>query len=644
MSLISKKHLSMAIQSLKDVFNRKIKESKADWNQNDVSADNYVKNRTHWEETNRITFVDNLTMEDYFDGNNVPKCNFVPDQTYDVVWNGTLYEGLVCWFDGEYNVIATPDDGYPFYIDDDGGDGLYIGGELDEDENMLPFTVSIMTTETVIHKLDSKYLPEVGVKSWNDLEDKPFSLNETVLFEDTITTDQYGNYQNNALQAYSATSYIVTIGDKQYVSTPTYIEPDGTGIYLMDGSECHGSIVAGYLWLSTNYYPPSSSYYVKLSSAEIQKIDEKFLPDNVAMDEDVRSAQTAANNAQTAANNAQSTADSKMDKTNPVGTGSFSMNRKADTTVGGNSHAEGNNNTASGWFTHAEGSGTTASGTNAHAEGFYTIASGHTSHAEGYQTEATGDYAHSEGYNSKASGNYAHAEGMSILASSSYQHVQGKWNIEDTKVKHAHIVGNGTSKTARSNAHTLDWSGNAWYSGDVYVGSTSGTNRDEGSKKLATEEYVRSAHNQLVLTDEVNGYKYLIKMHNGNLVSICAIASIEVTTMPIQTEYISGEPFDPTGMVVTATCQDGTTRVVEGCEYDLVTTDNASAFEIRYTEVDTTYTTTIALTILDVGSSLSDFTYTIEEDGTYTLTGWNGTLNGVESTECIIPDSDKINL
>lgn len=51
--------------------------------------------------------------------------------------------------------------------------------------------------------------------------------------------------------------------------------------------------------------------------------------------------------------------------------------------------------------------------------------------------------------------------------------------------KYAHVVGNGISDTSRSNAHTLDWNGNAWYSGDVYVGSTSGTNRDSGSVKLA---------------------------------------------------------------------------------------------------------------------------------------------------------------
>ena len=55
--------------------------------------------------------------------------------------------------------------------------------------------------------------------------------------------------------------------------------------------------------------------------------------------------------------------------------------------------------------------------------------------------------------------------------------------------KYLHIVGNGNDDK-RSNAHTLDWSGNAWFAGDVYVGSASGTNQDEGSKKLATEEQI----------------------------------------------------------------------------------------------------------------------------------------------------------
>lgn len=89
-------------------------------------------------------------------------------------------------------------------------------------------------------------------------------------------------------------------------------------------------------------------------------------------------------------------------------------------------------------------------------------------------------------------GQYAFAEGEDTMASSDSQHVQGKYNIDDNTGKYAHIIGNGTYNQ-RSNAHTVDWQGNAWYAGDVYVGSTYGTNKDGGSKKLATEKYVDNA-------------------------------------------------------------------------------------------------------------------------------------------------------
>ena len=57
-------------------------------------------------------------------------------------------------------------------------------------------------------------------------------------------------------------------------------------------------------------------------------------------------------------------------------------------------------------------------------------------------------------------------------------------NPATEKGDYVHIVGNGASSSALSNAHTLDWSGNAWFAGDVYVGSTSGTNKDDGSVAL----------------------------------------------------------------------------------------------------------------------------------------------------------------
>lgn len=135
-----------------------------------------------------------------------------------------------------------------------------------------------------------------------------------------------------------------------------------------------------------------------------------------------------------------------------------------------------------GTYAVAEGNGTKASGSGAHAEGNGTTASGTNAHAEGINSTATGNYSHTEGNSTSASNTSAHAEGLYTTAGSANQHVQGKYNVLDGNGTYAHIVGNGTGTSARSNAHTLDWNGNAWYKGDVYVG---GTAQGSGSTKLA---------------------------------------------------------------------------------------------------------------------------------------------------------------
>ena len=194
----------------------------------------------------------------------------------------------------------------------------------------------------------------------------------------------------------------------------------------------------------------------------------------------------------------------KMDKANPIGTGSFSLNRKANTTVGNYSVAEGEDPTASGPASHAEGYSTIASGDSAHAEGYGTLASGDishvegggsiasgdmshaeggnttasggTSHAEGVNSTASGDISHAEGSNSTASGDISHAEGYSTIAQRKSQHVFGDFNIADTtgadgtvKGSYIEIVGNGTANNARSNARTLDWQGNEVLAGDLTI-------------------------------------------------------------------------------------------------------------------------------------------------------------------------------
>lgn len=123
-------------------------------------------------------------------------------------------------------------------------------------------------------------------------------------------------------------------------------------------------------------------------------------------------------------------------------------------------------------------------GTGSSAIGVGVEASGDTSHAEGDSTTASAYCSHAEGNCTTASGENSHAEGASTIASSQNQHVQGKYNIEDLNGTYAHIVGNGEDGK-NSNAHTLDWQGNAWYSGKL---SQEGTPTED--KDLVTKKYV----------------------------------------------------------------------------------------------------------------------------------------------------------
>lgn len=293
------------------------------------------------------------------------------------------------------------------------------------------------------------------------------------------------------------------------------------------------------LQIVTNLTGTSHNVKIAESHTEIVKLDKKYIPDDIFIN-----IENIDNKVEDFINNAQFLA-----KTDSVGTGSFSFNRETGSTVGENSatfglnniasgkyafaegsinkatnfasHAEGNSTTASGNISHAEGLGTKATGATSHSEGLDTVASGDYSHAEGEGTTAEGKWSHTEGkstntkgWASHAEGNEAvaqgicsHAEGRFTVALGENQHVEGILNIEDTTS--LHIVGNGTytessGQKTKSNAHTLDKLGNAWFAGNVYVGSTSGTNKDDGSKKLATEEYVNNKTTTITVDDTLS--------------------------------------------------------------------------------------------------------------------------------------------
>ena len=215
---------------------------------------------------------------------------------------------------------------------------------------------------------------------------------------------------------------------------------------------------------------------------------------------------------------------------------------------GESSHAEGYSTTASGASSHAEGSESTASGAYSHAEGYGSTASSGHSHAEGYSTTASGTQSHAEGYSTTASGTISHAEGMRTVANHKLQHVSGQYNVEDPSTaaatslgNYVDIVGNGTANSNRSNAYALDWNGNGYFAGDVYVNCDSDST---GGSKLIASPATEGTNGQVLTTDGQGGVSWQTPSGGGTVTDVqvngTSILNNGVADIPIADANVDG--------------------------------------------------------------------------------------------------------
>ena len=86
---------------------------------------------------------------------------------------------------------------------------------------------------------------------------------------------------------------------------------------------------------------------------------------------------------------------------------------------------------------------------------------------------------------------------------------------------------------------SMDVNGDAWFAGDVYIGSTSGTGKDEGSQKVATEEYVEALYTKLN-SNTVLGF-YCIE---DVTISINGIAKVYPANSNVEVTFIEGDTFE----------------------------------------------------------------------------------------------------
>lgn len=222
--------------------------------------------------------------------------------------------------------------------------------------------------------------------------------------------------------------------------------------------------------------------------------------------------------------------------TGSAGTTAIGWETKAS---GRSSHAEGQSTQAAGWVAHAEGLQTYAYGGASHAEGSHangaeanTIngvvypygAIGYASHTEGESTIATGKNSHAEGRDTVALGANSHVGGQFNVpdnwngwnewvanteyevgdkvkktgissvtayscktANSDEEFTESHWTVIDEKLNYVEIIGNGTNTSNRSNARALDWNGNEYLKGNLYVGCDADS---INGSKVATEAFI----------------------------------------------------------------------------------------------------------------------------------------------------------
>ena len=195
-----------------------------------------------------------------------------------------------------------------------------------------------------------------------------------------------------------------------------------------------------------------------------------------------------------------------MAKTDPIGTGKLSLNRKTGT-------AEGN-------FSTATGKDGTARGYASHAEGYNTIAYADFTHTEGHSTTAYGDYAHAEGYQSNAEKIGSHAEGNGTHALGDYSHVEGAGSETKENGYAAHAEGGGTSARGyydhAEGMNTIASGGRAHAEGDTTKASGSSAHA-EGAHTIANQQAAH-AEGYFTIADSniqhVQG-KYNVEDSNG---------------------------------------------------------------------------------------------------------------------------------
>ena len=186
-----------------------------DWNQNDETAPDYVKNRPFYtgDRVETVLVEESTVSFDVADGmymgNLESTFSATVGDTYKVSWDGTVYECTCAEFSGQATIgnlsIAGvgSDTGEPFLVVVNNGRRIKIGTA----DASASHIISISGFVSGVVKIDEKYLPDT-IATKSDVDEKLGNCIKTVngtapdasgnvelqtISEDVLSTDQYGN-------------------------------------------------------------------------------------------------------------------------------------------------------------------------------------------------------------------------------------------------------------------------------------------------------------------------------------------------------------------------------------------------------------------------------------------------------------------
>ena len=193
--LLNFEHLKTFYSALK----QKMKNFRGNWDQNDPTADDYIKNRPFYSEGNDVEILSKTIVPNEFSV--MLMSPLVAGQKYKIIFDGgeytsiaRLYNGIIVV--GNLSIIdgtsgGDSDTGEPFLV---GAQDLFVEIAIKDTQH---HTIQILESKEVIHKIDKKYLPDDITTTDKDVINRLDALEETD--EDIIKNLAWGSFNKNGV-------------------------------------------------------------------------------------------------------------------------------------------------------------------------------------------------------------------------------------------------------------------------------------------------------------------------------------------------------------------------------------------------------------------------------------------------------------